>query len=148
MKKITSWLERKGYPYRPTSYGGRYFHNVSCSVNAVLIELDRDNYLYPTKAEQDIFKYCKKYGYEVISSGYNLYCTWYGIVKAEDAPTIRSYWDITAASVAECEIIMHNYHMNGIYNSHHAQLEKELRQVMDRYESDYIRSCFHVVKAA
>ena len=147
MNKFKAWLDKKGYPYRPTSYGGRYFHNVSCSVNAVLIELDRDNFLYPTKAEQDIFKYCKKYGYEVISSGYNLYCTWYGIVKAEDAPTIKSYWDITSASVAECEIIMHNYHLNGIYNSHHAQLEKELRQVMDRYENIYIKSCFHVLAA-
>lgn len=148
MNKFITWLNKKGYPNRSTSYGGRYFFNVSCTTPGVLIELDRDNFLYPAKAEKEIFSYCKKYGYKVISSGFNLFCTWYGVIKEEAAAELEAYWHYSGESVKECEQIMHNYHLNGIYNSHHAELEKELREVMNRYEQDYIRSCFHVVKAA
>lgn len=147
MEKFKKWLDKKGYPYRNTSYGGRYFFNVSVNVPAVLIELDRDNYLYPAKAEKEIFTYCRKYGYTVISNGFNLFSTWYGIIPKAAEKEIRSYWHYSGESVKECEQIMHNYHLNGIYNSHHAQLEQELRRVMDRYESEFIKSCFHVVAA-
>lgn len=147
MDKFIKWLDKKGYPYETTSYGGRYFFNVSCTAAGVLIALDRDNFLYPAKAEKDIFSYCKKYGYTVISSGFNLFSTWYGVVKADAAEDVKKYWHYSGESVKECEQIMHNYHLNGIYNTHHAQLEEELRQVMNRYEKEFIKSRFKVIAA-
>lgn len=147
MKNLIKWLERNGYSYETVRYGSGYFPNTSISYECVMVFLDREKYGACVKGSAKIEKYACRYGYKIISDGYNLGGAWLSIGTSEIVNQLKLYWKYQEKAVRECEIIMHNYHLNNIYTSHHAELEKELKRVMAYYESEYIKDSFHIVGA-
>lgn len=146
MKRLLKWLTKNGYDYKIVQYGSNYFFNTSLSFDCVMVHFDREKYGACVKESAKVEKYACRYGYKIISDGYNLNGAWLSIGTVEEVNQLNLYWKYEKESVKRCEVVMHNYHLNGIYNTHHADLEKELKSIMSRYESEYIRNSFHVVE--
>lgn len=148
MNKLLKWLDKNGFDYKIVKYGSDYFYNTSVSFDAVMVVFDREKYGSCIKASEKVEKYAARYGYKIITDGYNISGAWLSIGTSENVLSLHNYWNYQEKAIKECEVIMHNYHLNGIYNSHHAQLESELKSIMSKYESEYIKNSFHVVRAA
>ena len=148
MIRLVKWLEKHGYNYERVNYGGDYFFGVSCHIEGIMVTLDRKEYFDAYKQAQYIKKYCERYGYKIITEGYNVHCSWLSIGKPIDVDILNKYWLYSGLSVSECEKVAHNYHLNEIYNTHHAQLDKELRAIMTRYEALYRQDYIKLVNVA
>lgn len=154
---FSKWLTKHNYKHSFVNYGeSHYFFNAPGYIYKVVsIELAADTIQEITKQEQQINKYINRYSMETINRPryqYNYMTNQYNytlrIRTAADRSESENYYYFRDKSIEECEKLMHEYHESGKYNSHHAELNIKLREIMDHYGSLYNKSLIKEVKTA
>lgn len=153
-KIFCAWLTRNNYPFKMVNYGeNSYFYNAPGYIyQAADITLAGANIADIKKQLKPLEAYCKKYNLDIFSRSRYLYNYITGLYDfslvirtAENAAGAANYYQYRDASLHECEAVIHNYHVKGIYKTQAADLEKELKKIMDYYGALYNRSLIKAV---
>jgi DNA polymerase elongation subunit (family B) len=156
MKKLFNWLNKHGYKYNVRSCGeSHYFYNApGCIQETAEITISGLNIRDVSKKAEALQKYITKYNYVIYNAG-RIHCDIYGeysqtffIITEAAAAALENYYLYRNAAIAQCELFIHEAHENGTYKTHHAELENQLRAIMDDYGTLYNRSLLKLIKAA
>lgn len=154
IKVFCAWLTRNNYPFKMVNYGeNSYFYNAPGYIyQAINIFVSGANIADIKKQLKPVEAYCKKYNLDIFSRSSYLYNYITGaydfemvIRTPENAAEAANYYQYRDASLHECENLIHKYHVDGIYKTHGAQLNNELKKIMDYYGALYNRSLIKAV---
>ncbi len=147
MNKLINYINKIGLTpdqYQPETYGSNYFKNAKCSYKAIIIYLDYTTY-DPRELEainNKIEKYCNRYNYCIFNTGAIPGIRYYSIMKNADRDEMQIYLSHEQSSVYDCEKIINDYTRTGRRNTHPAELENKLKEVMQQHEQfllDHLR---------
>lgn len=158
INNFKKWLDSKGIKNELVNYGdSSYFYNApGCTYEAATITIEADTIPginpilkqiknYCSRYNLDIFRECNRYNFNYVTYKYNYVLV---VRTAADAAAIENYYKYQGASVNDCEMLIHEYHEAGLYKTMHKELEKQLREIMDKYGIQYNRSLIKAVKVA
>lgn len=142
MDKLKIWLERNEINYKIATYGAQYFSgDLDILFEGVQIQL---NIIADRRAayetERKVCAYMKRYGYKAIFESSGMYSGYISIciVRGDDFDRLAHYDEFMRASVAECEKLIHFYHVRD--GREPETLNNELNAIMARYETEYRQS--------
>lgn len=152
MNRLFSWLIKNNYTYEVKACGGSYFYNApGCHIEAAAVDIVGPD-LNEVRARQNrLEKYINRYGYYILFDNrlscdrFNNYNKSFLIVSVDGAAALEQFEIFHGAAAADCELLIHKYHIEGIYHSKHEELEQSLRGIMDYYGSLYNQSLIHPV---
>jgi hypothetical protein len=154
MKKLLAWLNKNNYSHKPAFYGSSYFYNVpEIRKEAAEITISSNNIKEVTKQADKLRKYASRYNYTIKHES-RINCTYYGeyyttlfLLPDADAAALEHYYFFQDAAAAECELLIHEYHEAGKHETHAAELNTQLRAIMDNYGAMYNRSFIKISAA-
>lgn len=151
LKKLVDFCEKNGVQaydknalqdasYKIVKYGADYFCNTKISHDAVMICFDYTTALYTelAKLSKTIEKYATRHGFSIVSNWNHLGGFGFSLMESEKWGAIQLLHTFEEYARQDVDAIIHKYHVNGIYNTHHAQLEADIIQIMTDAENAYI----------
>ena len=144
MHKLFKWLLKNNYDYTLQACGGSYFYNApGLHIDAASVEISGPDISDVRNKQRRLESYVNRYNYTILHDN-RLACDCYGvyhktllIISNNGAAALEKYNLFHSSASADCELLIHKYHIEGIYKTHHEQLEQELRGIMDYYGSLY-----------
>lgn len=153
MNKLYNWLMKNDYSYKVEACGGSYFYNApGCHVVAAAVDIVGPDLNEVRTRQNKLEKYLYRYNYVILHDNrlscdcFNNYHKYFLIVSTDGAAAIEQFEIFHGAAAADCELLIHKYHVEGIYESNHEELEKALRGIMDYYGSLYNQSLIRPVE--
>lgn len=140
MKRIFKKLDAMGISYTLDYFGASYFSGNG--VEDIRFEIASITIDYDTKTAADvreIGRYCKRYGYTLISWGGFPGYAWYKIARAADLDRLHMYQKYVDMSTGACNQAIHLRRTGAGYT---AETDREfddiLRGIMDFYAAEYL----------
>jgi len=146
IETLCNYLKKNNYTYKLNIYGDEhYFYNApGYTYTAAEIMLENTD-INPLRAEIDkIQKYVKRYNLDIfhrsnirfnyVTNKYNYYLA---IRTSENKAAAENYYFYRDQSITECENLIHEYHVKGIYDSMHKMLNYKLKKIIDKYGDQY-----------
>lgn len=145
MEKLIKKLETLNAPYEIWNYGESYFSNapeIHYQAIAVIFEWSNKDRV---KAEREIEKYIKRSkNYVCFRTWYNLTGTGMVISRTEDNEAHKQYRVYMDASIKEWEEEAHKLYMEGRDN----EVNGLAKAICDKYEKEYLKTLYKIVKTA
>lgn len=151
LKKLVDFCEKNGVQaydkntlqnasYKIVKYGADYFYNTKISHDAIMICFDYTTALYTelAKLSKTIEKYATRYGFSIISSWHHLGGFGFSLMESEKWDAIQLLHTFEEYARQDADELIHKYHVEGKYNTHHAQLEAELYNILIEGENAYL----------
>ena len=148
MKKLFNWLNKHDYKYNVRSCGeSHYFYNApGCIQETAEVTINSLNIRDVSKKAEALQKYINKYNYVIYNAG-RIHCDIYGeysqtffIITEAAAAALEKYYLYRDESIKQCEVLIHEYHEAGKHETHAAELNTALKNIMDKYGAMYNRS--------
>ena len=154
MKNLYRWLKNHNITYKTNTCTNNYFYNAAAvSIETAEIEISTTELKELALQAKALEKYLSKYNYHIYIDArlqrdiYGVYHKYYHVTSDTNAATLEKYSFFSDAAAAECELLIHEYHIKGIHESQSQQLNNELRAIMNKYGTLYNQSLLHIVAA-
>lgn len=146
VETLCNYLNKNKYNYNLKLYGDTgYFKNApGYTYHAIEISLENDDINALRNELLSIEKYAKRYNLDIfhrsnfrfnyVTNKYNYFLV---IRTAENKAAAENYYFYRDQSINECENLIHEYHVKGIYYSMHKMLNYKLEKIIDKYGDQY-----------
>lgn len=150
------WLSNHGINAELKTYGEtHYFYNASgYTYAAIHVNLCSKDINGLRRQREAVKKYCNRYNLDIFREGrtncniYGEYTDFLAVRTMEAKAEAKNYYLYRDKARDEIEELIHEYHTAGLYHTMHKELEKQLREIMDKYGSLYNQSLIKAVKIA
>ena len=156
IKTLCKYLENNNYKYELTLYGdeGSFENAPGYVYEAATITIESRTSNDLRRSIDQIEKYAKRYNLDIFHRGHisfnhltdKFYCILV-IRTYENKNGIDKYYSFWDMSHNACDNLIHEYHENGLYKSHNAELNAKLKDIMNYYGNLYNESLKQVVNA-